>query len=556
MTIEERNNLSFNLRLIEGEVRQGLAELVTQKVVQRIWKHDHTVWKEDLSEIDNRLGWLNTVEEMQKRQPEILDFVDSVRDDGYTHGLLLGMGGSSLAPDVFRNTFGVGEDHLDFAIIDSTDPDVIESHASRIAPEKSLFIVSTKSGSTVETLSLFKYFYNLTADSIGLENTGSHFIAITDPGSQLEDLAKRLSFRKTFLNDSNIGGRYSALSFFGLVPAALMGLDISLLLDRAKVVMSQSRRENTTWDGENEAALLGVILGEAAKVDRDKLSFILSPSIQSFGLWLEQLIAESTGKEGKGILPVISEPLGPPEVYGDDRLFVYIRLVGDETHDEAVNILQSSGQPLIHLALSDLYDLGAQIFLWEMAVAIAGHRMKIHPFNQPDVESAKVRAWEMVAAYRKSGDLPVDEPAKLNGDTWKSFILQAHPRDYIAIQAYITPTDRMDAVFRILRTRLQDNYCLATTVGYGPRFLHSTGQLHKGDQGNGLFIQLTDDHARDIPIPDDAGSPESTMTFGTLKMAQALGDKQALLDRGRRIIRFHLGDDPEQDLKHLIRDLE
>jgi transaldolase/glucose-6-phosphate isomerase len=311
--------------------------------------------------------------------------------------------------------------------------------------------------------------------------------------------------------------------------------------------------------GDNPGAQVGAILGELAKAGRDKVTFAISPAIASFGDWVEQLIAESTGKEGKGILPVVGEPLGPPAVYGNDRLFVHIRLDGDETHDAAVTALEAAGHPVVRLNLHDRYDLGGQFFLWEMATAVAGHLLGINPFDQPNVEAVKVLARQMVAEYTEKGVLPPSESAPLTPEALNEFLAQAQPGDYIALQAYLQPAEKTTVALQALRIRLRDRYGLATTVGYGPRFLHSTGQLHKGDAGRGLFIQFTADDAasltQDVPIPDEAGSPDSSITFGVLKAAQALGDRQALLDAGRRVIRFHLGDDVVGGLRRLSETL-
>jgi hypothetical protein len=401
----------------------------------------------------------------------------------------------------------------------------------------------------VETLSFFNFFYNRVTETLGADQAGEHFITITDPGDKLVDLALRCHCRTNIVNDPNIGGRYSALSYFGLVPAALVGVDVPRLLDCALAMTSGC--EPCVAAGDNAGAWLGAILGQLAKAGRDKVTFAISPALASFGDWVEQLIAESTGKEGKGILPVVGEPLGPPEVYGDDRLFVHLRLDGDETHDVALAALEAAGHPVVRLNLQDSYDLGKQFFLWEMATAVAGHRLSINPFDQPNVEAAKVLARQMVAEYTEKGTLPSGESAPLTAEALNDFLAQAQPGDYITLQAYLQPTAETDAALATLRARLRDRFRLATTVGYGPRFLHSTGQLHKGDAGHGLFIQLTADDPHDVPIPNEAGSPASSITFGVLKAAQALGDRQALLEAGRRVIRFHLGDDIVDELKKL-----
>lgn len=555
--MSEKDNKVLSLRLGSHRrlVVEALNELKEKRIIQRIWAQDYTVWGSDPAEITNRMGWLQTIGSMQENHQRFLKFVDSVRADGYTHGLLLGMGGSSLAPDVFSKIFCVKEGYPEIAILDSTDPEAVLSCSNRLDMAKTLFIVSTKSGSTVETLSFFNYFFNQAMDTVGSENAGRHFVAITDPGSRLEAMATRHRFRATFLNDPNIGGRYSALSYFGLVPASMLGMDVMLLLKRAGEMASICESHRCKIEGGNHGAILGCILGELAKAGLDKITFILSPRIRSFGDWVEQLIAESTGKEGKGLIPVVGEPLGPPSSYGNDRLFIYLKLEGDTTHDEVVTVLEDAGQPMVVLRLLDPYDLGGQIFLWEMATVIAGQRMGVNPFDQPNVEASKLLARKMVATYKEKGVLPKVEPAPPNCEALRDFLTQAEPGDYIAIQAYLAPTDVLDAVFRIFRVRLQDRYRLATTVGYGPRFLHSTGQLHKGDGGNGLFIQLTADSPRDVPIPDEPGSSDASITFGILKTAQAKGDRQALIDGGRRVIHFHLSDEPVQGIERLMKGL-
>jgi glucose-6-phosphate isomerase len=509
---------------------------------------------------------------MMDNIPEITSFVDEIREAGYTHALLLGMGGSSLGPEMFRHIFGVKAGYLDLAVLDSTDPGAVSGYAENLDPANTLFIVSTKSGGTVETFSFMKYFYNLMAEALGSERTGEHFVAITDPGSGLESTAKELKFRKVFLNDPNIGGRYSALSYFGLVPAGLIGMDTATLLDRAQRMACNAEGCNCPVGGDNASAWLGAIMGQLANKGLDKLTLITSPSISHFGAWVEQLIAESTGKEGKGILPVDGEILGSPDAYADDRLFAYLRLDNDSTHDAEVKALEGAGRPVLQLNLRDLYDLGAECFRWEMATVVAGSILGINPFDQPNVESAKVLARQMVATYQKEGKLPdlkasleiegirvyADVAANGLNESLEKFLAQADPgekatanRSYVSIQAYVTPTPETTGALQDFRTRIQLKYRLATTVGYGPRFLHSTGQLHKGDGGNGLFIQITADMPRDLPIPDQAGDNASSISFGVLKTAQALGDRQALIDAGRKVIRFHLGEDVAGGLTRL-----
>jgi len=501
----------------QGRVDNVLELLKREKILDRIRAGDHTVWKPDPGQITNRLGWLRIAGKMSAGVGNLERFADSMRADGSTHALLLGMGGSSLAPEVFRRTFGVKDGCLDLAVLDSTDPGAVLGHAGRLDPQKTRFIVSTKSGGTVETLSFFKFFRG--------RAEGKRFIAITDPGSKLAELAEQHSFAAVFLNDPDIGGRYSALSYFGLVPAALMGVDLKTLLERARAAETN----------DDLAARLGIIMGELALAGRDKLTFVMSEPIASFGDWIEQLIAESTGKEGKGILPVVTETPGPPEVYGDDRLFVYLRL--DDTLDAEVSALEKAGHPVVRLHLSDRYDLGGQMFLWELATAVAGARLGVQPFDQPDVEAAKVAAREMVAAYTEKGTLPAFETVAPSAQALEEFLSPATAGAYIGLQAYLTPSPETTAALRKLGDRLRDKTRLATTLGYGPRFLHSTGQLHKGDAGKGFFVQLIADS------PEDADIPGSSMTFGILKQAQAMGDRRALEDAGRRVITFDLKDD-------------
>ena len=468
--------------------------------------------------------------------------IDAVRADGYTHALLLGMGGSSLAPEVFRETFGVADGFLDLSVLDSTQPDAVLAKARTLDPTRTLFLPATKSGGTVETLSLLKYFYNRTADALGPAEAGRHFAAITDPGSGLEALAQRLGFRHIFRNDPNIGGRYSALSHYGLVAAGAIGADLDRLLDRA---------DRATADPQ-PGVQLGAFLGAGALAGRDKLTLITSPAISAAGAWIEQLIAESTGKDGKGLLLVDLEPECAAHAYGPDRLFVHLRL--DDTADARAQAIAAAGHPLLCLQLADAYDLGAAFFHWEIATAIAGFFLDIHPFDQPDVEAAKELARQMVAAYQQRGSLPAPAPDLVDGlalygpvqgttlaQTLERFLASGERGSYIALQAHLSPTPEITNALQDLRHQLLAHTGLATTLGFGPRFLHSTGQLHKGDAGRGLFIQLTADSTEDAPIPDEAGASASSITFGVLAQAQALGDRQALIDQGRAVLRIHLG---------------
>lgn len=563
--------VSSSLGHYQSAVERTLASLEEKRIVSRIWSHDHTVWRPEPTEITDRLGWLHIIEPMLEALPRLESFAEKVRAAGYTHALLLGMGGSSLAPEVMRKVFGVAPGYLDLGSLDSTSPEAVLSWAERLDPARTLFIVSTKSGTTVETLSLFKFFYNWTLERLGPEEAGRHFVAITDPGTSLAKEAAALRFRSVFLNDPNIGGRFSALSYVGLVPAALIGADLRGLLESAQEMALSC--EPYVAGADNPGAWLGAILGALAEAGRDKLTLLGSPAVASFGDWVEQLIAESTGKDGKGILPVVNEPLGEPAEYGGDRLFVYTCLEGEESPEaqERLAALQAAGHPIVTLKLRRRQDLGGQMFLWEFATAVAGHILGIHPFDQPNVEAAKKLARQMLAAYQRDGALPLPAPALQHGglalfgeglagsepaQAIRQFLAQAQPGAYIALQAYLPPAPELDRALEEIRLRLRRLTRLPVTVGYGPRFLHSTGQLHKGDAGRGLFIQFTADHRRDVPIPDAPGSSASSVTFGTLIMAQALGDFEALLQGGRRVMRLHLGQDVLAGLEQMAQWLE
>lgn len=547
---------------LEKPTHALLARMAADGAVTRLWKRDHALWKPDPEEIADRLGWLDSAATMPASFGELEAVAEDVRAAGYTHALLLGMGGSSLAPEVFRKVFGVADGYLDLAVLDSTNPEAVLACAERLDPRHTLYIPATKSGGTVETLSFLKYFYRRAAAALGA-GASEHFAAITDPGSGLADLAAELGFRHTFLNDPDIGGRYSALSMFGLVPARLVGVDVDLLLQRARAAAAEC-----TVVADNPAAELGAVMSAAFATGRDKITLIMSPAISPFGAWVEQLVAESTGKEGKGVLPVDGEPVGAPEAYGPDRIFAYLRLQGDDDLDAPVAALAAAGHPVARLDLEDLYDLGGQFLLWEIATALAGYALGINPFDQPDVEAAKALARSMTEAYLRNGGLPAAEPAltewgvSVFGKTGAATLAGAlrgllstaaghTPRPYVAVQAYLRPSADVDAALARLRLALRDRLHLATTVGYGPRFLHSTGQLHKGDGGHGLFLQLTADSDRDTDIPDGAAGDASSMTFGVLVAAQAQGDGQALLEAGRRVLRLHLGSDVSGGLQRL-----
>jgi glucose-6-phosphate isomerase len=545
-------------------IEKALAALQSERVTKRIWARDYTVWKPAPAEISNRLGWLESPWNMEERLAEIDAVVEDVRQDGYGHAILLGMGGSSLAPETFRKVFGVRKGYLELAILDSTDPETVLSIAGHLDFSRTLFIVATKSGGTVETFSFLKYFYNQALATLGPEEAGRHFIAITDPGSGIADWARRLDFRHTFLNDPDIGGRFSALSCFGLVPGAFIGMDIERLLAFARTEGEREKAPVPDKSAAMSAALLGTALGELAKAGRDKATFFLSTKIESFGAWLEQLIAESTGKDGQGILPIVGEAPGSPGVYGDDRVFINVRIGEDDRHHKLLAALRQAGHPVLELSLEEPCALGGQIFRWEMATAVAGQRLEINPFDQPDVEAAKILARQMVAAYRDQGKFPEETPSRSSEgidiygdvDSLRGFLAQAKAGDYVALQVYAAPTGELDLALASLRCSIRDRYGLATTVGYGPRYLHSTGQLHKGDRGAGLFIQITTADPEDAPIPDEPGQPSSSVTFGVLKAAQAMGDRQALISGGRRVIRFHLRKDILGELERMAFDIK
>ncbi|MDX1413233.1 MAG: bifunctional transaldolase/phosoglucose isomerase [Candidatus Promineifilaceae bacterium] len=550
--LAQRLDMQFSLGEYEALVESGLQDIRDKDIVDRIWSSDHTVWKPEPGEITNRLGWLDVMTEMENNIPILKAFVSAVQSDGYTTAVLLGMGGSSLAPEVFSKTFGVQPGYLNLIVLDSTDPGAVLRVERQIDLDKTLFIVATKSGGTAETLSFFKYFYNQVANDVGQETAGEHFAAITDPGSSLVDLAEKYNFRTTFLNNPNIGGRYSALSYFGLVAASLLGIDLESLLDSARIAACSAGGQDCIAGENNIATKLGVAMGELALAGRDKLTLVSSPRLASFGDWVEQLIAESTGKEGKGILPVVGEEVGAPDVYGPDRFFIHLHLHDDDTYDQQVQALQDAGHPVVRVPLHNLNDLGALFFIFEFATVVAGQRLSIQPFDQPNVEAAKVMARQMIAAYEESGNLPEEETIDASPLRLQQFCEQARPGDYIALQAYVNPTEATDKALAALRNYLRSKTRLAVTVGYGPRFLHSTGQLHKGDGGNGLFVQMTAAMPEDAAIPDEAGKTESSMTFGVLKESQALGDGAALRQGNRRVIHFDLGDDAAEGIRSLM----
>jgi len=496
------------------QVANRLQTMKRDDVLRRIWAGDHTVWKDDASEITrpNRLGWLTIPELMLEQAPRLQSFAKEVRADGYTTAVLLGMGGSSLAAEVLFKTFGAQGNGLVLKVLDTTVPADILALDESIDLDKTLFIAASKSGTTIETRSHLDYFW-------ARKPVGSQFVAITDAGTPLESLARERHFGKVFLNPDTLGGRYSALSYFGLVPAALIGLDLRELLETA--LEAQCACHHCLPPTDNPGAMLGVALGEAALADRDKLTLLLPEAIAGFGDWIEQLIAESTGKEGKGIIPVIGEPIGPPAVYADDRLFVAL---GDHA---GLDALEAAGHPVLRLPFEGRHKLGAEFYRWEFAVAVAGYVLGINPFDQPDVEQAK-------EATRRV----LEERAGSSGQTGDvaAVLARIGRHDYVAIQAYLPQTAAVRSRLADLRLKLRDRYQVATTLGFGPRYLHSTGQIHKGGPNEGVFLQIVEDAAQDVAIP---GQP---FTFGALNAAQAEGDLQALVAAGRRVVRTRLAD--------------
>jgi glucose-6-phosphate isomerase len=534
---------STNIGRYDKQVETILANVSDADVVRRIWKKDYTVWKPDPREITNRLGWLDIANTMSADVSMLDSFAADIHDAGFRHVVLLGMGGSSLGAAVLGHTFGDSGSYSQLIVLDSTLPESIQATVDSIDPKLTLFLVSSKSGTTTEPLILYAFFRDLLEKELGKEKAGRHFAAITDPNTPLVTLAEQDSFRHLFLNQPDIGGRYSVLSYFGLVPAALIGMDIATLVDRVKRMRRDCAADLP--DYRNAGAWLGVYMGTLASSGRDKLTLVTSPSIAAFGLWVEQLIAESTGKEGKGIIPISNEPMMQPENYGDDRLFVYVRLAADENHatDEAVNNLISSGQPAIVLQLKDTYDIGAEFFRWEFATAVAGAVLGIQPFDQPDVQKSKDVTARLLEKFSTSGHLPELETTGSLTD----LLSDAARGRYLAVMAYLNQTAKIDMALGRLRKKVAETCRIATTLGYGPRFLHSTGQLYKGGRNTGLFFQLTVDHDKDLLVP---GKPYS---FGTVADAQALGDFQALQAAARTVGRANLHEGKVSSVQRLLR---
>jgi len=535
--------------------------------MQRLWQRDPALWTG--ADEASWLGWLDIVDEQIAQQEQLQKLAKEVQVRGFEHVLLLGMGGSSLCPEVLRMTFGRISHFPTLHVLDSTDPAQVKSFEHQIDIPKTLFIVSSKSGSTLEPNIFKQYFFERTRQAVGATKAGSHFIAITDPGSHMQQVAASDRFVHTFFGRPSIGGRYSALSNFGMVPAAVMGLDTKRFLSRAAGMVHACGASMAIE--ENPGAALGVILGTAAKVGRDKVTIIASPGIADLGAWLEQLLAESTGKLGKGIIPVDRESLGAPDVYGSDRIFAYVRLESgaDAGQDAKVAALEKAGQPVVRLAMNDVYDLGAEFYRWEIATAVAGSIIGINAFNQPDVEASKIATRNLTSEYEKTGSLPAEKPvvedsgiklftdernaaelAKAAGTPTLAGYLKAHldrikAGDYFAVLAYLQMNPEHEQTLETLRHAVRDRKHVATCLGFGPRFLHSTGQAYKGGPNTGVFLQVTCDDSVELPVPGQK------YTFGVVKAAQARGDFQVLAERGRRALRVHLGSNVKAGLATL-----
>ncbi len=553
----------------DAAVQAQLTALQQDQFVPRLWAEDATLWPPEAADtIRQGLGWLHapdwTPEQSARRQA----LATSIHREGFTHILLMGMGGSSLCPHVLRELFGVIPGKPALHILDSTLPTQIRQIEAAIDPEKTLYILASKSGTTLEVMAFYQYFFDRMRQIKG-ERAGAHFVAITDAESPLSQLAREKHFRDILPGRSNIGGRYAALSYFGMFPAELMGIDVTRLLDRARLLRYEC--DPVVPLNQNPGVMLGVILGEMARRGQDKLTWIASPSVRPLGLWLEQLIAESTGKNDTGIIPIHDEPVGRPEVYGRDRLFVYLRdMVGaEEAQDQQVEALKKAGHPVVRIELAEQINIGQEFFRWEMATAVAGSILGVNPFDQPHVEESKTQTRNILLGGRPelSDDVPliiadgiridadVENRAALQGQKTLRGALFAHlsrldEGDYVALLAYLPQTETHHQALQAIRRTIRDQKKVATTLGYGPRFLHSTGQLHKGGPNTGLFIQITAEMGTDLPIPGEH------YTFGMLTAAQAMGDAIALSQRNRRLIRIHLGADIQSGLDHLLQALE
>lgn len=538
----------------EERVRSRLARYEAMRVIARLWAQDASLWSEEPAvqqSIRQRLGWLPSPLVMRAR----LDELDCVRQMPHSEAVLLGMGGSSLAPEVFQRAFGNAPSAPRLRVLDNTTAAAVQALRDDLDPLTTLFILSSKSGTTIETQSFGDYFYGQAA------RQGKNFIAITDPGSRLIRESVEREYSALFLNPQDIGGRYSVFSFFGLVPAAIIGVDVEKLLERA---IAELQATTAAVPAEQNAALaLGVILGELAAAGRDKLTFLASPTLEAFGDWAEQLVAESMGKSGRGVLPVVGERPGNPDQYGADRLFVYLRLEGEGVHDQRADALRAAGHPVIEMALLDVYDLGAQFFRWEVATAVAGMVLGINPFDEPNVTESKTNTMRLLRDHEAGRELPGPAPdvqgegIQLSGVAGESpeaalrtFADDTPAESYIAILAYLPMSAENEAALRDLQAALRDRSGAATTLGFGPRFLHSTGQFHKGGPPSGRFIQIVADDEPTVAIPG------ATYDFNTLAHAQSLGDLEALRSRSYPTLRLHLSGDVPAHLARLTAALE
>jgi transaldolase/glucose-6-phosphate isomerase len=544
---------------LAAAVKTVIGEWQSGNKMQRLWQRDASLWTGD--DEANWLGWLDIVEEQIAHPVELRNLAKEVWSAGFKDVLLLGMGGSSLCPEVLRTTFGKVPGYPDLHVLDSTDPAQVKAFENKVDIARTLFIVSSKSGSTLEPNIFKQYFFERTKQAVGADKAGSHFIAITDPGSKMQQVAEADRFRHIFFGRPSIGGRYSALSHFGMVPAAVMGVDIKKFLDRTQEMVRACGPSAPVE--ENPGAALGIILGVAARSGRDKVTIITSPDIADLGAWLEQLLAESTGKVGKGIIPVDREELAAPEVYGNDRLFAYIHTqhATDVRQDAKVAALEAAGHAVLRISMADTYDLGAEFFRWEIATAVAGSIIGINAFNQPDVEASKIATRNLTSEYEKTGSLPAETPivddggVKLftdeqnaadlaraaGGDKSLAGYLKAHLNrigtgDYFAVLGFLQMNAEHERKLQAIRHAVRDKKHVATCLGFGPRFLHSTGQAYKGGPNSGVFLQVTCDDALELPVP------LQKYTFGVVKSAQARGDFQVLVERGRRALRVHLHD--------------
>ena len=541
---------------LDAEIKASLEAWRQAGNLRRLWARDASLWtgKDEAK----WLAWLDMVGEQRKRVGHLEELAEDVRRQGFSHILLLGMGGSSLGPEVLSETFGRLSGRPELLVLDSTDPAQIRTFESRIDPSRTLFIVSSKSGSTLEPNILKQHFFERAKAAVGAEQAGSRFIAITDPGSKLQEIAERDRFHHVAFGDPGIGGRYSVLSDFGMVPAAAMGLDLGKFIAAAQVMVRSCAASVPPAD--NPGAVLGMIMGILGRSGRDKVTIIASPGIADFGAWVEQLIAESTGKQGKGLIPVEDEPLGSPEVYGQDRLFIYLRLTPEPNpkQDQNVTALEQAGQPVVRITVADRYHIGQEFFRWEIATAVAGAILGIDPFDQPDVEASKIKTRELTAAYEKTGKLPPEVPLVaerglklfadgVNGNAlvaaggrtlvgWlRAHFERLNPGDYCALLAYVECNKRHRGALQDIRVMIRERKRVATCLGFGPRFLHSTGQAYKGGPNTGVFLQITCDDATDLDVPGQKYS------FGIVKAAEARGDFEVLAERGRRLLRVHLG---------------